>query len=77
MVLHIIVLSAICDIREKRNNYNTASSESVKDLFKWHIEESKLVHLDKVLYMWFPALCSKGSPVTGLMIIDKAVSLFD
>jgi hypothetical protein len=40
------------------------------------IEESKLVHLDKVLYKWFPALCSKGNPMTGLMIIDKAVSLF-
>jgi len=34
MVLHIIVLSAICDIRKKRNNYHTASSEHVKDLLK-------------------------------------------
>ena len=41
------------------------------------IEESKLVQLDKVLYKWFPALYSKGNLVTGLMIIDKAMSLFD
>jgi len=33
-VLHNIVLSAICDIRKQRNNYNATSSESVKDLFK-------------------------------------------
>ena len=37
------------------------------------IEESKLVQLDKVLYKWFPALCFKGNPMTGLMIIVKAV----
>jgi hypothetical protein len=41
------------------------------------IEESELVQVDIVLYKWFPALCSKGNLMIGLVIIDKAMSLFD
>jgi len=54
-----------------------ASSESKKDLFKQQrLKEPKLVQLDKVLYTWFTAMHSKGKPVTGLMIIAKAVFLW-
>jgi hypothetical protein len=35
------------------------------------------VQSDKVLYEWFTAMHSKGKPVTGPMIIEKAKSLCD
>jgi hypothetical protein len=55
-----------------------ASSESVKDLFKQQtLIEPELVQMDKVLCKWFPAMCSKGNPVTGPMVIDKAMSFYD
>jgi len=53
------------------------SSESKKDLFKQQrLKEPKLLQLVKVLYKWFTAMYSKGKPVTGLMIIAKAVFLW-
>jgi hypothetical protein len=55
-----------------------ASSENVKDLFKQQtLKEPKLVQLDKVLFKWFTAMCSKGNPMTRPMIIDKAISVYD
>jgi hypothetical protein len=50
-----------------------ASGESVNGLFKWQtLKQPKLVQLDKVLCKWFTAMRSKGEPVTGPMIIEKA-----
>jgi hypothetical protein len=55
-----------------------ASGENVKAVFKQQtLKEPKLVQLDKVLFKWFTAMCSKGNPVTRPMIIDKAISVYD
>jgi hypothetical protein len=55
-----------------------ASNESVQGLLKWQtLELSKLVQLDKVLYKWFMAICYEGEPMTGAMIIEKAMSFSD
>lgn len=76
MVLHIIVLSAICDIRKKRNNYHTASSEHVKDLLKWQVFKSLNWFIStRCCISGFLQCVSKGNPVTGLLIFDKAMSL--
>jgi hypothetical protein len=48
------------------------------DLFKWQtIKQPKLKQLDNVLCKWFTALCCKGKPVTGHMIIETAKSSYD
>jgi hypothetical protein len=39
------------------------------------LKQPKLAQLDMVLYKWFTAMHSKGKPMTGPMIIEKA-SLF-
>jgi hypothetical protein len=38
--------------------------------------EPKLVQLDMVSYKWFTAMCSKWKPMTGPIIIKKAVFLW-
>jgi hypothetical protein len=55
-----------------------ASSDSVKGLFKRQILKwPKLAQVDIVLYKRFTAMCSKGKPVTGPMIIEKFKSFYD
>jgi hypothetical protein len=41
------------------------------------VKEPKLAQLDKVLYKWFTAMHSKGKPMIGPMIIEKAKSFYD
>jgi hypothetical protein len=36
------------------------------------LKEPELAQLDKVLYKWFTAMHSKGKPVTGPVIVEKA-----
>jgi len=46
-----------------------ASSKSVRDLCKQEtFKEPKLIQLDRVMFEWFTAVCSKGKPVTGPII---------
>jgi len=50
-----------------------AVSESVKGLTKQQtLKEPEFAQLDKVLYKWFIAVNSEGSPLTGPMIVEKA-----
>jgi hypothetical protein len=50
----------------------------VKDLSKQQtLKEPKLAQLDKVLYKWFTATCSKGKPMTGLTIMEKANTFYN
>jgi hypothetical protein len=50
-----------------------ASDESVKELFKQQtLKKPKLVQSEKVLYTQFIAVHSKGKPVSGPMMIEKA-----
>jgi hypothetical protein len=41
------------------------------------LKQPKLLQLDKVLCKWFTAVCCKGKPVTGPMVIGKAKSFYD
>jgi hypothetical protein len=51
---------------------------SVKGLCQQQaLKERKLCQLDKVLYKWFTAVCSKGKPITGPVLIGKAKSFYD
>jgi Tc5 transposase DNA-binding domain. len=51
------------------------SSKIVRDLYKQQtFKEPTLMQLDRVLYEWFIAVCSKGKLVTGPMIIKKTKS---
>jgi hypothetical protein len=55
-----------------------ASSENVEDLFKQQtLKEPKLAQLGKVLCEWFTAMHSKGKPMTGPTITEKATSFDD
>jgi hypothetical protein len=55
-----------------------ASSESVKDLFKYQtLKDPKLLQLDKVLYKWFTAICSEGKPKICPIIIENAKLFYD
>jgi hypothetical protein len=72
MAFYLNGSSTVYDIRKQHAPLQSflASSESVEDLSQQHtLKERKLVQLDKVLYMWFIAMCSKGKPVTGPIII--------
>ena len=52
-------------------------SESVKDILKQQtLKEPKFTQLDKLLYQWLTAMRSEGKPMTGPMIIEKAVFFF-
>ena len=49
------------------------SSIIVNDLFQWQtLKKPELVEMDKVLYKWFTPMHSKGTPVTGPIMIEKA-----
>ena len=41
------------------------------------MKQCKLLHLEKVFYKWFTAVCSEENPVTGPMIIQKVKSFYD
>jgi hypothetical protein len=41
------------------------------------LKEPKLAQLDKVLYKWFTAMCSKGKPWPGTVVIENATSFYD
>ena len=40
------------------------------------VREAKFEELDKVCYTWFMQQCSKGAPVSGPLIKEKALQLF-
>jgi len=55
-----------------------APNESEEDLLKQHtLKELKLAQLGKVLYKLFTAMNSKGKPMTGPTINEKAKSFDD
>jgi len=35
------------------------------------------MQLDRVLYVWFIAVCSRGKPMTGPVVIKKAKSFYE
>jgi len=41
------------------------------------MKKPELVQLDKVLYRWFTSMHSKGTPVTGPIMFEKARSFYD
>jgi len=47
-----------------------ASSESVKDCFKWQTQEPKLAQMDKV-YKWLTAIYAERKPMNGLWWLIK------
>jgi hypothetical protein len=50
----------------------------VTDLFKQQtLNQPKLAHLDKMLYMWFTAMHSEGQPMIGSLITEKSKPFYD
>jgi hypothetical protein len=41
------------------------------------LKDPKFAQLGEELYKWFTAMCSKGKPMTGHIIIGKVMSLYD
>jgi hypothetical protein len=68
MVSYNIGLSAIYDIRRVRT--------SCYHLWQQTLKEPKSALLDKA-YKWFTTTCSKGKPVTGPVVIEKAKCSYD
>jgi hypothetical protein len=72
--------SSIYDIKkpQKQLQLLMASSKSVKGLFKQQtLKQPKLVQMNKVVHKWFTAMCSKGKPMSGTVIIEKGESFYD
>jgi hypothetical protein len=52
-----------------------ASSENVKDLFKWQtLQQPKLAQLDKMLCKLFTAVWTEGKSMTGTLTTEKTTS---
>jgi hypothetical protein len=76
MASYYFGLSTFYDIKKLQSLM--ASSESVKDLFKyWALKDHKLVPLYMMSCKWFTALCFEGNPMTGPMIIGNTKSFYD
>ncbi|GBO21549.1 Jerky [Araneus ventricosus] len=67
--------STIYDIKKQKDELMKFASQSVtteKLASRQTLKKPKLEQLDSVLFKWFSAVRSKGKPVTGPMIVEKA-----